>query len=335
MSKITSMFSSINGMSADLIKAVAQVSTESNKKAAQEAGVDNAALASKFESFRPLGASKVDNSARPIERLYAGMKPVSTPVQERDSIAKRVAALQEQTHPTTDKEKKLAAMAHPKDKITHKDVMVGRGVIAKEEAEPAEKKGTNPFDWKNYKSQVKRKPGELTGHDSKKISTGTVYTKKAVDEENELDEDKAVDRETSDKAMASFVAKGGKVKQLTTQPPKKSSKTWITTSPFRMGRPSATTPQRMGEGVNIDQENTSVDEGSKDTPGQEHICAVHVKHAKLGEGRTLTSQHAEPAEDGSIAWYDVMFAEGISRVDTEELEILVSESHMNHKKKMK
>lgn len=261
MSKITSMFSSINGMSADLIKAVAQVSTESNKKAAQEAGVDNAALASKFESFRPLGASKVDNSARPIERLYAGMKPVSTPVQERDSIAKRVAALQEQTHPTTDKEKKLAAMAHPKDKITHKDVMVGRGVIAKEEAEPAEKKGTNPFDWKNYKSQVKRKPGELTGHDSKKISTGTVYTKKAVDE--------------------------------------------------------------------------AAPKGSKDTPGQEHICAVHVKHAKLGEGRTLTSQHAEPAEDGSIAWYDVMFAEGISRVDTEELEILVSESHMNHKKKMK
>lgn len=39
------------------------------------------------------------------------------------------------TTPKTDKEKKLAALAHPKDKITHKDVLVGRGVLAKEEEE--------------------------------------------------------------------------------------------------------------------------------------------------------------------------------------------------------
>jgi len=37
--------------------------------------------------------------------------------------------------PRSAKEKKLAAMAHPKDKITHKDVLVGRGVVAKEEVE--------------------------------------------------------------------------------------------------------------------------------------------------------------------------------------------------------
>ncbi len=74
-----------------------------------------------------------------------------------------------------------------------------------------------------------------------------------------------------------------------------------------------------------------------DTPGNsyEHQCAIHVKHSKLGEGRTLYSQHAEPDAEGNIAWYDVMFAEGISRVKTNELEILMSESHMNHKKKAK
>lgn len=73
-----------------------------------------------------------------------------------------------------------------------------------------------------------------------------------------------------------------------------------------------------------------------DTPGNsyKHQCAVHVKHSKLGEGKTLHSQHAQPDADGNIAWYDVMFEEGIKRVDTAELEILVSESHMNHKKKM-
>jgi hypothetical protein len=39
------------------------------------------------------------------------------------------------TTPKTEKEKKLAALAKPKDKITHKDVLVGRGVLAKEEVE--------------------------------------------------------------------------------------------------------------------------------------------------------------------------------------------------------
>lgn len=37
------------------------------------------------------------------------------------------------TIPKTEREKDLAAAAHPKDKITHKDILVKRGVIAKEE----------------------------------------------------------------------------------------------------------------------------------------------------------------------------------------------------------
>jgi hypothetical protein len=73
-----------------------------------------------------------------------------------------------------------------------------------------------------------------------------------------------------------------------------------------------------------------------DTPGNAtHQCAVHVKSEQFGEGRTLTSQHAEPDAKGQIAWYDVMFDEGIKRVETKDLEILVSESHMSHKKKGK
>jgi len=39
------------------------------------------------------------------------------------------------TEPKTEKEKKLAALASPKDKITHKDVLVGRGVVKEEEVE--------------------------------------------------------------------------------------------------------------------------------------------------------------------------------------------------------
>ena len=56
-------------------------------------------------------------------------------VREADVDKKKsVKEGKEHTVPKTDKEKKLASLAHPKDKITHKDVLVGRGVIAKEEA---------------------------------------------------------------------------------------------------------------------------------------------------------------------------------------------------------
>lgn len=76
-------------------------------------------------------------------------------------------------------------------------------------------------------------------------------------------------------------------------------------------------------------------EVNTDTPGNStHQCAIHVKHSTLGEGKTIYSQHAEPDENGVIAWYDVMFAEGIHKqVPITELEVLVSESHGNHKKK--
>lgn len=102
-------------------------------------------------------------------------------------------------------------------------------------------------------------------------------------------------------------------------------------------------PKKPGESAGFDSKKT--DKGMQfrrklakeetDTPGNsEHQCAIHVKHAKLGEGRTLFSQHAEPDDSGYIAWYDVMFAEGIEKmVPTSDLEILVSESHMSHKKK--
>lgn len=74
----------------------------------------------------------------------------------------------------------------------------------------------------------------------------------------------------------------------------------------------------------------------KDTPGNStHQCAIHVKHATMGEGRTLTSQHAQPDAEGQISWYTVMFEHGIEKVDTKDLEVLVSEGHMDHEPKKK
>jgi hypothetical protein len=51
-----------------------------------------------------------------------------------DSLLNAIKDIMEKKHttPETPKEKALAKLAHPKDKITHKDVLVGRGVLKKE-----------------------------------------------------------------------------------------------------------------------------------------------------------------------------------------------------------
>lgn len=51
-----------------------------------------------------------------------------------DSLLNAIKDIMEKKHttPETPKEKSLAKLAHPKDKITHKDVLVGRGVLKKE-----------------------------------------------------------------------------------------------------------------------------------------------------------------------------------------------------------
>ena len=67
-----------------------------------------------------------------------------------------------------------------------------------------------------------------------------------------------------------------------------------------------------------------------------HLCATKVFHKEWAEGTPIFSQHAEPDADGNIAWYDVMFEHGIEKmVSTDDLDILMSESHERHGKKMK
>ena len=73
-------------------------------------------------------------------------------------------------------------------KLGHKIAgsMNGMGGISKFEEsyshQEEKKKIVSPFDYKNYKSQIPTKPGETAGFDSKKISTGTVYSRKPVKE---------------------------------------------------------------------------------------------------------------------------------------------------------
>lgn len=77
------------------------------------------------------------------------------------------------------------------------------------------------------------------------------------------------------------------------------------------------------------------EEEIQEAPEGEHLCAKHVYSELFGEGVVLNAQHAEPDAEGNIEWYMVEFADGIRKVQTEDIEIMVAEYHMNHKKKMK
>ena len=126
-----------------------------------------------------------------------------------EAVSKVLAQESEGTHPKTDKEKQLAALAHPKDKITHKDVLVGRGVLKKENVERVEEgavgqmltpKGQKqllsaPAGKKNeFKQTYRTKEGTTTEHghyDDKGVRHVTKVTKEDVElEEGFADMDK-------------------------------------------------------------------------------------------------------------------------------------------------
>lgn len=278
------------GLSKSLITAVSSIVKGSMKQQQEQSEQQKPAYKQhygKLGAARPLSMEEAKAAtqeahapARRVAATIRGMyvneeKAVADPF-EKETLKKRkertageaVDEGKSHTVPKTAKEKALAALAAPKDKITHKDVLVGRGAVEEEEKDEQSKRASA---WANM--IAKTKETKTTGNfDKKKVSTGTVYTRK--------------------------VNKDGTTK-------------------------------------GVEESVEQIEEKNMDTPGNStHQCAIHVKSAQFGEGRTLFSQHAAPAEDGTIEWYDVMFEHGIEKkVPTSELEILVTESHMNHKKK--
>lgn len=236
----------IKDLSQSLVAAVAEINKSSRQKYVTELNALNEKMAGKAMKMPKQPEPKADPAAHSDA---AGMAKKNMKAEAAEG-----------SHPRNEKEKKLAAMTPPANKITHGDVLKGRGVMRKE-------------GWDDMLKAAKERAG--TGKfDKRTTGTGTVYTRKSSTFD---DGGKDADMKKADKKMK---------------------------------------------------------QEERDTPGNSaHQCAIHVKSEQFGEGRTLTSQHAEPDADGHIAWYDVMFAEGIKRVNTEDIEVLVSESHMNHKKK--
>ena len=88
---------------------------------------------------------------------------------------------------------------------------------------------------------------------------------------------------------------------------------------------------------------TKTQEGIEDSPNpanRQHLCAKNVVHEEWGEGQTVSTMHANPDEEGNVAWYDVIFEHGVEKgVSINELKVTKSEGHMhasyNSKKKKK
>jgi hypothetical protein len=63
--------------------------------------------------------------------------------------------------------------------------------------------------------------------------------------------------------------------------------------------------------------------------GKPHNCATHVEHSKWGKGECISESHAEPDENGNVAWYNVVFEHGTEKVNTADVKVLKSSHHMH------
>jgi len=86
----------------------------------------------------------------------------------------------------------------------------GHSAVVRPVEEEDEKKKDSPFNWKGKPSQLPKKPGELTGHDSKKTSTGMLYTKKY--KKDDMKEEAHPD-EKEDKALVKKMVKPSALKR--------------------------------------------------------------------------------------------------------------------------
>ena len=156
---------------------------EENAQAKTEAAAIQKAYG-KLGSAKPIAESKkTDVVINPMhsETLKSRKAKAQADVSDETILDGEAIDEAEGTTPKTAREKDLAAKAEPKDKITHADVMKARGV---------QKEGFAEMDaWLKQ-----RKAEQGTGKfEKKKISTGTVYTKKPEKEKKEVDESTIVE----------------------------------------------------------------------------------------------------------------------------------------------
>jgi len=117
---------------------------------------------------------KKDDDAGDAKKMTGGKTQVELNPETNDKIDEDG---KKHTVPKTPKEKKLAALASPKDKITHKDVLVGRGVVKEEEEQLDELKKSTLASYTKKAASDLRANSIAAGASSAMGSTGPKFDK--------------------------------------------------------------------------------------------------------------------------------------------------------------
>ena len=330
----------IKDISKGLLDAVTAINQKSREAFVAEQQAIQAKSVAKQIKLPTLPQGKADEPAHPKAASMAKTKVV----EESGSV------------PKTPREKQLAAMSGNKKKISFGDVLKARGVKM-EETEQIDELSLDTLKSAERKNAQAASDYHMDDnkHWARKSAVRALSLQKRIkkkekqtaNEEAEHVEEGVVDAVKGVAKKAFKALTGGSDKDQLQALRKRMGMKEGVTNDFDYKAPSQI-PKKPGELTGHEAKKTekgmmytkkpvkgTVKENT-DTPGNStHQCAIHVKSEQYGEGRTLTSQHAEPDHEGNIAWYDIMFAEGIIRMYTEDLEVLVSESHMMHSKKKK
>jgi hypothetical protein len=189
---------------------------DANSEGATEKQKDHAMKMNK----RALAAAKLsDRDPVAAKKLYMGVSEGYANFTSNAPLRMKAAAASKMkgTHPQTDKEKDLAAAAEPKDKITHKDILVKRGVIAKEEAEQIDElkrdtlksymdKATTDFGHQNFGRRVAKGDDKAEFARKEKLRQTGIAKASARMNEEEAEQIDELSKETmksyQDKVMA-------------------------------------------------------------------------------------------------------------------------------------
>ena len=179
---------------------------------------------------------------------------------------------------------------------------------------------------KSYKEHRAKLESARAKREEKKMDkVNQKALKKDFDDRKDKDIDNDGDVDSTDKylhkrrkAVSKAIAKEG----LDEGPfSSKSSKIQTKVAPAVKTFKSKEKPKSKKEGL----------EDKTDNPANsQHMCAKNVVHEEWGYGQCIPTMHADPDENGDVAWYDVMFEHGIEKgVSISELIVEKSEEHMH------
>lgn len=199
------------------------------------------------------------------------------------SNAKKMAEAVEGSIPKTPKEKELAAKSGDKKRITFGDVLKARGV--KEEG------------WNPIKHIPKENQNDAIKKAAKDVKRGSYADRAALLRAGGVKEETVAEAKNEEK---------GEKGESAAQEKAEKKAPW----------PSATGPSKVMDKEKSAFTSKKISTGTVYSRKYEEVESVAVKHDQFGTGKTLP----QFAED--LKWIDVMFAEGIKRVDVEELELV-------------